>query len=217
MSQSDHYDPKRASHYQAHHRKNLRTRLTNRRELHCLYRALRAAGSPRRALDLPCGTGRFWPAFARAGVETLLAGDGSAAMLDVASANRISEHLPAELVECSAFNMTLPDQCVEFAACLRFYHHLARSEDRRALLEELRRVSSRWAAVSLWVDGNLAGNRRLRRPQPESSIGYGRRRCLRRAEVEREFGEGGFRIVRRYDVWPRISMWRLYLLEHDRH
>ncbi len=215
MFHSDHYDAHRARHYQAHHGKNLRTRLTTWRERSCLHHALRDAGSPCSVLDLPCGTGRFWPVFARAGVTALIAGDGSPQMLEVAASNRIGPGLPERLIESSAFQMTLPDGCVEFAACLRFYHHLAMAEDRRRLLAELRRVSRRWAAVSLWVDGSLAGNRRLRRAPPADEPGYGKRRCRRRADVEAEFRDAGFRIAGRYDVWPGLAMWRLYLLDHD--
>jgi hypothetical protein len=69
--------------------------------------------------------------------------------------------------------------------------------------------------VSLWVDGNLAGRRRLQKAPPEPVPGYGRRICRRRSEVEAEFAAAGFRMLRHYDVWPRLSMWRLYLLEHD--
>lgn len=215
MPSSDHYDPNRARHYEEHHAKSLRTRLTSWRERQVLRHALRDAGHPESALDLPCGTGRFWPVFARAGVTRLVAADGSKGMLQVAEANRLGPGMPAELLETSAFDMALPDRCVDFAACLRFYHHLSMPHDRQRLLSELRRVSRRHVAVSLWVDGNLAGNRRLRKPPPAPVAGYGKRLCRRRSEVEGEFREAGFRIVRHYDVWPHVYMWRLYLLEHD--
>lgn len=216
MTESDHYRPERARHYQFHHRKNVRTRLTTWREQRCLYLALRAAGFPPRVLDMPCGTGRFWPVFARAGVEDLVAGDGSRAMLGVAEGNRQGAHLPSRLLETSAFQTGLPDGCVTFAACLRFYHHLAMADDRQRLLRELRRVSTRYVAISLWVDGNLAARRRMGRTAPAPVAGYGRRICRRRAEVESEFEAAGFRVVEHFDVWPRVSMWRLYLLEHSR-
>lgn len=215
LSKTDHYDPNRARHYEEHHAKNLRTRLTTWRERQCLLHALRDAGTPDSTLDLPCGTGRFWPVFARAHVKRLVAGDGSKGMLEVAESNRLGPNMPEQLVETSAFEMALPDDCVDFAACLRFYHHLAMPDDRQRLLAELKRVSRRYVAVSLWVDGNLAGNRRLRRPAPPSEPGYGRRRCRRRSEVEAEFADAGLSIVKHYDVWPWIYMWRLYLLEHD--
>jgi SAM-dependent methyltransferase len=214
LHQSDHYDAERAQHYEIHHGKSLRTRLTTWRERQCLYRALVDAGRPATVLDLPCGTGRFWPAVVRAGATRLIAGDGSPGMLAVAEQNRLGPGFPGELVETSAFEIALPDHCVDFVACMRFYHHLALPEDRTALLAELKRVSRRHAAVSLWVDGNLASRRRLRKPPPPLEPGYGRRRCRRREEVEAEFAGAGFRVVRAYDVWPRVSMWRYYLLEH---
>lgn len=213
LSETDHYKGSRARHYAAHHRKSLRTRLTTAREQHVLYRSLVDAGSPKSALDLPCGTGRFWPAFARAGVEELIAGDGSPGMLEVAESMRLGPGMPSRLIETSAFRIDLPDGAVDYAACLRFFHHLSRPEDRALLLAELKRVSRRYVALSLWVDGNLSGDRRIRKPPPPVVPGYGKRICLRRDEVEREFTAAGFRIVRHYDVWPWIHMWRLYLLE----
>lgn len=215
LSEADHYKGTRAEHYAAHHRKSLRTRLTTARERHVVYLSLRDAGFPATALDLPCGTGRFWPAFVRAGVKDLIAGDGSPGMLEVAESQRLGPGLPSRLIETSAFSIDLPDAAVDFVACLRFYHHLSRPEDREVLLSELHRVSRRHVAVSLWVDGNVTGNRRLRRPPPPAVPGYGRRICRRREEVEAEFIAGGFTIVRYYDVWPRFHMWRLYLLERS--
>lgn len=144
-----------------------------------------------------------------------MAADNSQGMLEVAEENRLAPTIPEQLIESSAFEIALPEKSVDFAACMRFYHHLARPEDRCTLLAELKRVSRHYVALSLWVDGNLQGNRRLRKPQPPVVAGYGRRRCRRRDELEAEFAANGLRIVNYYDVWPRLSMWRLYLLEHE--
>lgn len=212
----DHYQQSGAENYHVHHSKSLRNRLTNRREMAVLARALRDAGSPRTALDIPCGAGRFWPVFQRSGVQVLLAGDVSDGMLNVAAQNRLGPDLPQRLLKLSAFAMDLPDDAVDFIACMRFYHHVALAEYRLQLLQELLRVSRGHVAVSLWVDGNLGGNRRMRRQRrkpPEPIPGYGRRLCRPVAEVEAEFGEAGIDIVRRYDVWPLLYMWRLYLLK----
>jgi SAM-dependent methyltransferase len=211
---SDHYSLARARHYHRHHRDRLRTRLTSWREQRCLIRALIDAGSPSSLLDLPCGTGRFWRAAAKADVETLIAADGSPGMLEVAAANRVSESIPQRLLETSAFAIDLPDNSVAAVACLRFLHHLSGADDRQTLLRELTRVSRRHIVVSLWVDGNYAGNRRMRKPARAPVAGYGPRICRRRADVEAEFVEAGCRIVKHYDVWPGLSMWRFYLLEH---
>jgi len=211
----DHYQQQGAENYLVHHQRTLRNRLTSRRELAGLEQALRDAGCPRSALDLPCGTGRFWPAFRRAGVETLIAGDVSDGMLAVAEGGRLGPHHPERLLKLSAFDVDLPDDAVDFVACMRFYHHVARPEYRLRLLGELGRVSRGPVALSLWVDGNLGGLRRMRRQRrrpPDPVPGYGPRICRPRAEVEAEFAEAGFRIVRHYDVWPLLDMWRLYLL-----
>lgn len=214
VDQTDSYSLDRAQGYDLHHRSSPRNKLTNWREQNVLAAALRAAEKPTSALDLPCGTGRFWPVFARLGVTNLIAADGSAGMLAVAAQNRLSATFPSQLIATSAFDIALGTGAVEFAACLRFYHHLGRTEDRLKLLAELRRVATRFVAISLWVDGNIAGNRRMRRQAPEATPGYGRRRCRRRAEVEEEFHRAGFTVRAHYDVWPGIYMWRLYLLEH---
>lgn len=213
LSDTDAYKGTRARRYAEHHRKSLRTRLTTAREQQVLYSSLADAGFPETALDLPCGTGRFWPAFSRAGVKQLIAGDGSRGMLEVAETHRLNDMIPAQLLQTSAFEMALPDESVDFAACLRFYHHLSRPEDRATLLAELKRVSRRFVAISLWVDGNLAGNRRIRKPAPDAVAGYGKRICRRRRDVEAEFDAAGLAVIRHYDIWPRIAMWRLYLLE----
>ncbi len=58
----DSYSGARAASYAAHHRKSVRTEVTTLRERWLLTAALRDAGGPAKALDLPFGTGRFWPA-----------------------------------------------------------------------------------------------------------------------------------------------------------
>lgn len=213
MTETDHYSLARAHKYHAHHQASLRTRLTDWREQGCLTQALIDARSPATLLDLPCGTGRFWPAAAKAGVCSLIAADGSPGMLEVAAANRLSPSIPQQLLETSAFAIDLPDNCVDIAACLRFYHHLAMPEDRSRLLSELIRVSRQHLIISLWVDGNYAGNRRMRKPAKPPVSGYGPRICRHRGEVEAEFVDAGCRIIRHYDVWPGLYMWRFYLLE----
>jgi SAM-dependent methyltransferase len=211
----DPYGNGAAAAYDHHHRSSLRNRLTNRRELAVLGQALKHAGPDLDALDLPCGAGRFWPVFAEAQVASLIAGDVSEGMLQVAQANRLSGNFPCELVCTSAFDIDLPDQSVDFVACMRFLHHLALPMDRLLVLRQLRRVTRRFVAITLWVDGNLGAQRRMRRQVIKPTAGFGRRICRPRTEVESEFRQAGFKIVDHFDVWPKLSMWRLYLLERD--
>ena len=212
----DAYSLRRAERYHSDHGRSLRARLTSYREKRGLYRALKDAGPLDSALDLPCGTGRFWPPIQAAGIKRLIAGDISNGMLSVAAGNRLSSELPAELLELSAFDIALPDHCVDVAVCMRFYHHLARPEDRARLLAELGRVARHYIALSLWVDGNFRSWKGRERFRSTGEAGYGKRICRPRSEVEAEFTEAGLVIAGRYDVWPRLDMWRLYLLELPR-
>jgi SAM-dependent methyltransferase len=209
----DHYTLNRADAYATHHDKNARTRLTTRRESALLARALRRAGTPQVVLDLPCGTGRFWPAVAASGAHQLIAGDNSAGMLEVAGRNALGPGFPERLINTSLFAIDLADDSVDFVACMRFFHHLAHSEDRLAVLAEIKRVSRRFAAISLWVDGNLGAwrrrNRMLHAPEP----GYGKRGCITREQIESDFASADFTVVDHFDVWPGLAMWRMYLIE----
>lgn len=209
----DHYTHNRADAYATHHEKSARTKLTTRRERELLSRALRRAGNPQVLLDLPCGTGRFWPAIAAAGAKRLIAGDNSDGMLEVAGRNALGPDFPEQFINTSLFAIDLPDESVDFFACMRFFHHLAHTEDRLTALAEIKRVTRRFAAISLWVDGNLGAWRRRGRRPATLERGYGKRICLPRIEIERDFATAGFAVVEHFDVWPRLAMWRMYLLE----
>jgi len=212
LAELDRYPCERALAYQHHHGKSLRHRLTSTREQACLARALRDAGTPARVLDLACGTGRFWPVFARGGVREVIAADASPGMLVRADENRLSPTIPSRIMLSSAFALSLDTDAVDFIACMRFYHHLGRADDRHRALAEFARVSTGHVAVSLWVDGNYGSYRRSQKAPSPLRAGFGARICRSRSEVEAEFESAGFRIIGHYDVWPRISMWRLYLL-----
>jgi len=210
---ADKYTHERAHHYEAHHRKSLRTSVTTWRERALLKNALAAAGNPARALDLPCGTGRFWPAFADAGVKELLAADNSAGMLGIAARSGAELQIPVKLFKTSVFQIGLPAASVQFLACLRFFHHLSRTEDRARALAEIRRVTTSYAAISLWTDGNVQSwLRSRRRDKPVVTVGYGKRTCLHGATFEAEVKAAGFEVAGRWRLWPGLSMWTLYLI-----
>jgi len=209
----DKYTPERARHYEAHHRKSLRTALTTWRERSLLSSALRLTGQPKRVLDLPCGTGRFWPAFEEAGVNELLAADNSEGMLSLATAMQSTVSIPIRVFKTSVFDIDLPDVAVDVMACMRFFHHLARTEDRLKALAEIRRVVSGYAVISLWTNGCLQSMLSSRRKQKgESTEGYGKRTCIDRASFEAEIAASDFVIAGRWRLWPGLSMWTFYLL-----
>lgn len=210
----DEYDVHRAQYYALRHRRSALARLITRRERQCVVAALKRAGHPQSVLDLPCGTGRFWPAFAAAGVERLLAADVSHGMLEVAAAEHPHTLPHITLLRTSAFAIDLPEDHVALAACLRFFHHLAMAEDRSQLLGELKRVSaSGTLLLSTMVSGNLVGNRKIKKPMGPARPGYGRRFVRPPQAVEAEFRSNGLDIVQRYDSFPGIDCWRFYLLQ----
>ena len=141
--------------------------------------------------------------------------DFSTGMIDCASGLEVPGDMNGMVVQGDAFRIPLASESVDFVACMRFVHHLSMSEYRRKVLDELRRVSRRHVAVSLWVDGNFSGNRRLAKSPQEARPGYGGRHCFERQKIEAEFRAAGFQVVRWFDVWPGIGMWRLYLLERS--
>jgi ubiquinone/menaquinone biosynthesis C-methylase UbiE len=204
------YDLEGAQRYDAHHEKNLRTRLTTWRERSLLRRALAGLGPVESILDMPCGGGRFFPALIHATAGEIIGADNSAGMLAVAARSPEVMAGRIRLLETSAFAIALPDRTVDCVVSERFFHHLALAEDRLRALAEMRRVTRRYLVLSLWVDGNLQARRRgPRQPVP----GYGRRGVLPRTVAEVEFATAGFALRAAYDLLPRVSMWRLYALE----
>lgn len=191
----------------------MRTRLTTWRERALLARALQRIGGAASILDLPCGTGRFWPVLFGSGAHELIAADNSDGMLEVArnAWPQWSERL--RMLNTSIFDIQLPDAAVDVVSCMRFFHHLARPEDRQRALAEVHRVCRRYVLATLWVDGNLQSRRRLRHDARDAPTpGYGPRRCLPRATFEAECRRAGFVIETHFDVAPGWSMWRLYVL-----
>lgn len=209
-----HYSQERAAAYDAHHTKSLRNRLTTWRETQCLREALALAAPLDRLLDLPCGTGRFTDALKGFDYQRLTIADNSPQMLARAVAST-ADNPKVTALELSAFDIDLPEDSVDFIACMRFFHHLAYREDRQRVLNEFRRIStpSSMVAISLWVDGNLGAWRRARKTPSSLKRGFDRRRVIERAVIEEEFVTAGYTIIKHWDMWPRITMWRQYLLQ----
>ncbi|EXI81036.1 MAG: ubiquinone/menaquinone biosynthesis methyltransferase [Candidatus Accumulibacter appositus] len=126
---SDKYTAEHSRQYfDKHHHKKLSDRLEQR----MAERALRLAGTPASVLDLPCGTGRFWSMLAADPKRELLAADFSAAMLDVAAQVREPALVSRfRLLQCSAFDISLPDQSVDCIFSIRLMHHIGETVNRK--------------------------------------------------------------------------------------
>lgn len=230
---SSSYNFKQALHYHEHHRRSVGRRLSNWREQCMAAQVLALSGNPATLLDLPCGTGRFWPVIGRQKDRIILAADNSAPMLAVARQVTPPDLLARiKIFQCSAFDTGMQDESVDHIFCMRLLHHFAHADDRLALLREFFRVTRDTVAISLWVDGNYKafrrqrsaarrtradGNARAPRSQaiepPDTPHGYDRRNVLPRETVEREFESVGFAIVGHVDFLKYYAMWRSYALK----
>ena len=208
------YTLKHSRHYHEKHHQTLGRRLSNWREQQMAAQALAIAGNPAVILDLPCGTGRFWPLLARTTQQTILAADNSDAMLAVAR-----EVTPPPLLEritmfqSSAFDIQMQDDSVDHVFCMRLLHHITRSEDRLTILKEFHRVTRHTVALSLWVDGNYKAWRRRKLEARRTRKTYQNRIVLDRRRIEPEFEQAGFAILGHFDFLKFYAMWRLYVLQ----
>ena len=131
-----------------------RGRRRNRRDLAAIGRAIDEAerrGDPiRRALDLPCGTGRLAPLLAERRIEASGA-DVSIEMLR-RSFQKLGKSVP--IFQCSADAIPLRDGSLDAVFAIRFLFHLDR-EARAAVLAEMARVSARWLVLDVRHRYNL--------------------------------------------------------------
>jgi len=211
---SSKYTFQHALKYHDKHRNTLSHRLSNWREQQMAAHALALAGHPATILDLPCGTGRFWPLLARKRDRTILAADNSEAMLSVAREVNPPELLArVKTFPYSAFDIQMGNDSVDNIFCMRLLHHITRPEDRVAMLKEFHRVTRDTVAVSLWVDGNYKALQRRKLEARRTYKTYQNRIVLNRAVVEREFTDAGFVIAGHIDFLKFYAMWRVYVLK----
>jgi ubiquinone/menaquinone biosynthesis C-methylase UbiE len=208
------YNFRHALKYHDKHRNTLSRRLSNWREQQMAAYALALAGHPTTVLDLPCGTGRFWPLLAKKEARTILAADNSRSMLSVAR-EVTSPALLARVktFQSSAFDIEMANASVDHIFCMRLLHHITRPEDRLAILKEFHRVTRDTVAVSLWVDGNYKALRRHKLEARRTHKTYQNRIVLNRSVIEGEFTDAGFDIVGHFDFLKFYAMWRVYVLK----
>ena len=206
------YDAEHARFYLDKHQRGFWRRLNTWRETGMARRALELAGNPSSVLDLPCGTGRFWPLLAEKPDRKIFAADLNPSMFETGL-----KHRPAsitrriEAFQASAFSIPKPDNFVECLFSIRLLHHIPEQKDRVAILREFKRVTASKIIVSLWIDGNYRARRERRRPVRE---GPSRDRyVIARAQIEQEFRECGLTVLGRVDFLKFYSMWAAYVLK----
>lgn len=124
-------------------------RMSNRRELRLVARALDRTGPHASILDCPCGAGRLLPVLV--GRTTLVvSADASRAMIGEAVAATAGQAPPGASAHLLADAWTLPFATAAFdtVVCHRLIHHVGDAAHRQRLLRELRRVARRWVVLS---------------------------------------------------------------------
>jgi SAM-dependent methyltransferase len=206
------YDAEHARRYLEKHGHGFWRRLNTWREAGMARQALLLAGRPQSVLDLPCGTGRFWSLLAEEPRRKLYAADLNPAMFETGLKFRpqaITRRI--ETFQASAFSIPKSDNFVECVFSIRLLHHLAKPEDRLAMLREFKRVTSSTIIVSLWIDGNYRAMLEQRRPERR---GPSRDRyVISRSVIEHEFEQCGLSVVGRVDFLKYYSMWAAYVLK----
>jgi SAM-dependent methyltransferase len=206
------YDAGHARRYFDKHQRGFWRRLNTWREAGMARRALQLAGNPLSVLDLPCGTGRFWDLLAENPRRKIFAADLNSAMFETGLKFRPGTLTRrVEAFQASAFHIPKGDNFVECIFSIRLLHHMAKSQDRLAVLREFKRVTSSTIVASLWVDGNYRAMREQRRPaRPGPSRD---RYVISRSVIEHEFAECGLNVVGRVDFLKYYSMWAAYVLK----
>ncbi len=210
-------DDNQQQQYARHHEQGLARRLSLWRDAQLARQALRDAGDPGLVLDLPSGSGRFWPVLAERANRVILAADRCSDMLDIAEAQSPAKvRKRIRTFQSSALSINLSANSVDCIFCMRLFHHVADSEERKAILQEFYRVTRDTAIVALWVDGNIKAWRRKRQEAYRRSVGGApavrNRFVVCRTEIESEFIDAGFRMVGHRDFLPGYAMWRVYVL-----
>ncbi|MEZ6018082.1 MAG: class I SAM-dependent methyltransferase [Planctomycetota bacterium] len=153
-------------------------------------------------LDAPCGTGRLSGALRRFGAR-VVALDVSWAMLtaDRAAFGASEGHARPQTalaavtrevarVQASGFALPFRDRAFDAVVACRLLHHFASTEDRRALLGEFARVSSRWVIASYWDAASWHAWRR-RAPGPLRRKGHDPRVAISPRDLAADLAHAG--------------------------
>jgi len=111
-----------------------------------LDRALHSTPGVETILDMPCGNGRFADFFYGKGYRYCGA-DVSLEMISVLAKEQREKDRAPLLVRCEGEALPFKDEVFDSVVCIRFLHHHMPDSVRVKILEEMRRVSSKWLIV----------------------------------------------------------------------
>ena len=210
------YDDRQALSYYEKHHAGIGRRISNWREMAMVRAALKRAGNPASVLDIPCGTGRFWPLLGETTGRKIFASDLNHPMLRTGLQFR-GEQIVSRVkgFQSSVFRIPFRDNAVEAIVSIRLLHHFSDRADRLNILKEMARVSSRSVIVTLWVGGNWKARRLVKRNHREPARRSRDRFVVGRGEIESEFKQAGLSVVDCVHFLKFYSMWAAYVLRKD--
>jgi len=181
-------DPRVAGEYEERRFSGALARWKHRHDEALVTRLLARSGPHASVLDLPCGTGRLFPALERA-VPLVLGADLALEMMQAGRSARPGSRVP--LFQADGLRLPLKDASVDALVSLRFLFHFERAE-RVAMLREFARVA-RHAVI---VQARLATSVKHAGRWLRSHVGLSRRYrpAPGAAELERELSEAGLEL-----------------------
>jgi SAM-dependent methyltransferase len=178
--------------------------IKNRNDWRAIRRALAVVRPGERLLNIPCGTGRFFPEFKEAGYP-MLAADYSPAMLSYAQERYGSCDGTVTYGRFDIERLPLRDGAFDATVVIRFFHLLDDDETYVRILRELRRVTRDWIIITTNHKYTLKYLvERLRGRKNKRKLSYARTRGIVEAaglRIERVFATG----------YPFSSNWVLLL------
>ncbi len=153
-----------AAAYRGKYRRSWIRRLSHRREMQIVRRALRRAGTRGVVLDCPCGAGRLAPVLLER-AEHVRCVDVSEAMVEQArdALAPFVERGDVALHVASADALPFDDGDFDTAVCHRLIHHMADPEDRARVFAEMARVARRAIVISFSDDTTRKARSQRRR------------------------------------------------------
>jgi SAM-dependent methyltransferase len=214
MSSSSKFTNDGVRDYEKRRYRGLDQRLVHARETRLIGRFLRAAsarrgagGGPGRALDLPCGYGRFTDLVRGEGFDVVSA-DLSLEMVRRARQNTRPAGGPG--VVSDARKLPFKDAVFDAVTSIRFFHHLHAPADRAVVLGEFRRTTRGHVVLSFYrANGLHALERRLRRRFGKSRTNI---KMIEPGVFEREAEAAGFEVVRVVPLFRGVHAYHLALL-----
>ncbi|MFB0566363.1 MAG: class I SAM-dependent methyltransferase [Candidatus Aminicenantaceae bacterium] len=205
------FDKSEVEEYEQKRYRGVDQRIVHTKEERILRKILRNIGNGTPwVLDIPCGYGRFSSLLFEKGLR-LVSCDLSFHMVNRA---RERSKVPANtlgVVADGVLGLPFKGGVFNLVVSMRFFHHLHKREERRAVLDEFSWITKGWVVLSYYQMNFLhLLQRKLRRRIKSSRT---RIKMISRREFEEEIKESGFKVLRVFPLFRGIHSHHIALLK----